>query len=595
MNFILLITLSIIPLIFCLVTFFGKYTHFRKRITIFLMLLAIWQIDVSILYSNEFFSNSTALIIFRSLRFAPIFQMAIIYFFSMRIMQECLESDQLSQKMISILHWLFNRTIFYILLAYCLFVYAVNFTPYGIQHLTVVKEFPQFPSHYYPVYGPLNFTFTINIYLTFITTMLFLFASLQVKNLPLKRFFISLNVSTIFIFIIGVMSGFLFIPLFFSSLSSLISTCVLFIGYTSVQSRTIEQINRELRDQSAFLEILMNVNPNYLYVRNQKKEIVALNKSFADLHGINPMIFHKTDEIFLMAKQKKWINPMKNCSHDIYEFEDVQGTNHLIEWTCKQINFQGEKNYSLCFGHDVTERMQNEEMIIKSENMRVLGEMAAGIAHEIKNPLTSIKGFIQLLNEDPECNTGYLKIISAEIDRINEVVGELLYMAKPQANTKSNSFFNIMDVIDHVKLLLDTTAIMTNVEIQTAGDPALHLRGFEEKLLKQVLLNIMKNSLEALSKGGKVKIKIERLMDDQIRIRVIDNGIGISREKLKRLGEPFYTTKEKGTGLGLTICHKIMRENNGSLQFKSKLGMGTVVDLIFVSQSNSNNELQTSS
>jgi len=207
--------------------------------------------------------------------------------------------------------------------------------------------------------------------------------------------------------------------------------------------------------------------------------------------------------------------------------------------------------------------------------------MAAGIAHEIRNPLTSIKGFITLLEDT---NKGrdkfYLSIIANEIDRINEVVSELLYMAKPQASEGFSHPYQLDKIVEEVVLLLDSTAIMNQATIEVVRYEEITCQSIEKKQLKQVLINLVKNSIEALPKGGKIRIKLEQ-DTSSIRFRIIDNGIGLSKDKIARLGEPFYTTKEKGTGLGLTVCFKTIKNNYGTLS--SKENLGTVVDMNLLS------------
>lgn len=228
----------------------------------------------------------------------------------------------------------------------------------------------------------------------------------------------------------------------------------------------------------------------------------------------------------------------------------------------------------------INQELKDErELLVKTENLRVLGEMAAGIAHEIKNPLTSIKGFIKLIDESVSESKEkyYLSIVSNEIDRINDVVGELLFMAKPQSSTQTRKKVNINKVIQDVKILLDVSA---STSIDICIKDYLETFAIEEKQMKQVLINILKNALESLSTNGMIRVKSEKMHDNKIRIRVIDNGAGITKAKLKRLGEPFYTTKERGTGLGLTVCFKIIRESNGQILFRSKERLGTIVDII---------------
>ena len=223
------------------------------------------------------------------------------------------------------------------------------------------------------------------------------------------------------------------------------------------------------------------------------------------------------------------------------------------------------------------ERKQAEEELLRSEKLAVVGELAAGVAHEIRNPLTSIKGFIQLLSRNKE-NVKYCIIILSEIERINGIVSEFLMIAKPQAqNLKS---LQIKGLIQDVISLLDAHAVLSNVQITCESDSKLSLVTGDESQLKQVFINVMKNAIDAMPNGGAMSVEARMYDEKEIMIRVMDRGCGIPKERLSKIGEPFYTTKEKGTGLGLMVSKRIMEAHHGEIKIMSEEGVGTIVDIV---------------
>nr|WP_235976435.1 HAMP domain-containing sensor histidine kinase [Niallia circulans] len=209
--------------------------------------------------------------------------------------------------------------------------------------------------------------------------------------------------------------------------------------------------------------------------------------------------------------------------------------------------------------------------------------MAASVAHEIRNPLTTIRGFIQLLKEKNDAS-GYETILLDEIDRINEVLKELLILSKPEAKENDNNALPITKAfleLKNLKVLFHALANEQNKEIILENRENKEIiASIDNSQFKQVLLNILKNSIEAIEpQTGKVKAILDQ-KDDFCRIRIIDNGDGISKERLARIGEPYYTSKEKGTGIGLTICLKLLKQNKGDMVVKSKEGWGTAVTIV---------------
>ncbi|MCQ6278497.1 ATP-binding protein [Bacillus sp. EB600] len=228
---------------------------------------------------------------------------------------------------------------------------------------------------------------------------------------------------------------------------------------------------------------------------------------------------------------------------------------------------------------DITELKDKEELIRKSEKLSIVGELAAAVAHEIRNPLTSIKGFLQLLNYKAEADEDkqYYQIMLSEIDRINLIVSEFMILSKPQAVTYQSE--NITSILTDVITLLETLAIVKNIEVTKALEPDMIVK-CERNQMKQVFINIFKNAIEAVSNNGKIDITVTKSKEDRVCIRFTDNGSGIPADLLSRLGEPFYTTKEKGTGLGLMVSHKIIEEHRGNINIKSEMNKGTTVDII---------------
>lgn len=237
----------------------------------------------------------------------------------------------------------------------------------------------------------------------------------------------------------------------------------------------------------------------------------------------------------------------------------------------------GESPYFFNVTRDITEKKQNEELILRTEKLSVIGELAASIAHEIRNPLTSLKGFIQYLQPEISDNSVITDIMLSELDRINFIVSELLVLAKPQ-NLHVKPII-LHSIIENVVNFLESEANLKNVEIMKKFGNTSVVINCEENQLKQVFINIMKNSLDAISANGKISIQTKLLSDNQVLIRFSDNGCGISPELLPRLGEPFYTTKEKGTGLGLLVSNKIIKDHQGSINITSEINKGTIVDI----------------
>jgi signal transduction histidine kinase len=270
---------------------------------------------------------------------------------------------------------------------------------------------------------------------------------------------------------------------------------------------------------------------------------------------------------------RKLGGPLTNIEHKLRRLD---GSKFFFEASSLAIVFGG-KDAVLTIGKDITERKEETERLLqKSEKLALLGQMAAGIAHEIRNPLTSIKGFIQLFKSN-SLKEEYYDIVLGELERINEIVGEFLILAKPSAAVFIEQDIKVL--IKDVVTLINTQSILSNVQIFAEFDRDLPMVSCEGNQFKQVILNLLKNAIEAMPNGGNIDVRVARKAEGRLSVQIIDQGVGIPKERIPTLGEPFFTTKEKGTGLGLMTCFKIIESHNGKLDIHSKLNEGTTVEI----------------
>lgn len=282
------------------------------------------------------------------------------------------------------------------------------------------------------------------------------------------------------------------------------------------------------------------------------------------------------------------IKPLKNIE---YKLKRQDGTTMDFEVSSLKIIFEGVEAV-LSIGKDITEKNeQTDQLLQKSEKLALLGQMAAGIAHEIRNPLTSIRGFVQLFKGDQDQNV-YYDIVLSELDRINGIVGEFLFLSKPTTTAMQER--DVKKLINDVVPLIQTQTILSNIQIGMEYESNLPYVYCDENQLKQVFLNILKNATEAMPNGGTIDLKVKKGKVKGVLIQIADQGVGIPKERIPKLGEPFYTTKEKGTGLGLMTCYKIIENHKGQLQIESEVNQGTTVQIFLPSASDVLKETGTS-
>jgi signal transduction histidine kinase len=220
---------------------------------------------------------------------------------------------------------------------------------------------------------------------------------------------------------------------------------------------------------------------------------------------------------------------------------------------------------------------KTEAQLIRSDKLAALGQLAAGIAHEIRNPLTSINILIHSMTEDLPSGDSHkedLKVIEEEINRINEIVDQFLRFAKPARPLLEKA--DVLSVFEETLQLLRPQIEKQQIVIQK-GFQALPIIQMDREQMKQAILNLLLNAIQAMPGGGHLTLRSQNSKDGQwIHILIKDSGVGIPDEDMNRLFDPFFSTKERGIGLGLSIAHRIIDQHHGKIEVESAPGKGTL-------------------
>ena len=251
-----------------------------------------------------------------------------------------------------------------------------------------------------------------------------------------------------------------------------------------------------------------------------------------------------------------------------YPFHDMDGSLLVLE-----------------LGIDVTEHKQMEKEIAHLDRLNLVGEMAAGIGHEIRNPLTAVRGLLQLLGEkeDNAKYKEYYDIMIEELDRSNSIITEFLSLAKNKpVQLKAH---NLNQMVNAMLPLISADAAITDKCVETDLNNISELQ-LDEKEIRQLILNLVRNGMEEMPRGGKITIKTYEDKGEVV-LAIADQGKGIDPEILKNIGTPFLTTKENGTGLGLAVCYSIAARHNAVIEIKTGTG-GTTFYIKFKNSSNYN-------
>lgn len=363
----------------------------------------------------------------------------------------------------------------------------------------------------------------------------------------------------------------------------------LLIGLSGVISLLLAQGYRSARTSlsrvRAFSDSLVENMPMGLVAVDASGRIVAFNQTAESVlqQVAGDVIGRNADEILpetcrrliaSLGKEKRIIAGEIDCP-----FAD--GHTVPLEVIATVLKEGGEAAGIVLLFRDITEVRRLKKEIARNQHLASLGSLAAGVAHEIRNPLSSIKGFATYFRERYRDNPEDEKtagIMIREVDRLNRVISQLLDYARPM--TMQRQEVSIQDIIRHALRMVETHARETGVVLQADLPADIPATGIDPDRMKQVFLNLFLNALSALETGGMLSVAMTELPDGRIRIEVRDTGVGIAPQDLGRIFDPYFTTKPSGAGLGLAIVQKIIDAHNAEIQIASTPGQGTTVTIL---------------
>ncbi|NMA13943.1 MAG: PAS domain S-box protein [Clostridia bacterium] len=264
--------------------------------------------------------------------------------------------------------------------------------------------------------------------------------------------------------------------------------------------------------------------------------------------------------------------------HEV-EYEEPNGMIFLVSTSIVR-DEMGNIKEVIASAKDITEKKRLEQILINNEKLAAIGTMAAGIVHEVRNPMFIVRGFLQLLQAevDSTCGREYLDIALEEIDRANTVLSDFLSFAKPTSPRRTP--VKLHSLINEICQMIEGEIALRNIKLEVVHSDNDPLIAIDKNQIKQALLNILKNAIEALESDGKIRLVVSQdKKTGAAMIIVEDNGRGMDEGTVTKIFEPFFTEKETGTGLGMPISYRIIKNHDGSIEIDSVTGRGTRVTI----------------
>ncbi|PEQ31438.1 PAS domain-containing sensor histidine kinase [Bacillus cereus] len=354
------------------------------------------------------------------------------------------------------------------------------------------------------------------------------------------------------------------------------------VGAIGIDITKRKRMEEKLKQTSNELELIFKAIPDLYFLSEldgtiKDCKVNSVSKFYVPIEEFIGKKFQEILPVPIIKQFEKAINQIKTSSAPVLIDYSLQLDDEIYYFEARLLPLFEDK--IMIIVRDITERTITTELLKKSDTLNAVGQLAAGVAHKVRNPLTVIKGFMQLLQQEVGKDKECLSLILSEISSIEKVIQEFLSIAKPNAAVFEPK--NLCTILDNVVDLISTQAIMKNIRITLNVDAENLLVECCEIQLKQVFYSILQNSIEAIQNGQEIIISVKKHNSTEIKISILDKGIGIPSERIKRLGEPFYSTKEKGTGVGLMMSYRIIESHGGKISIKSQVGKGTTVTLFF--------------
>lgn len=371
----------------------------------------------------------------------------------------------------------------------------------------------------------------------------------------------------------------------------IMAAILLLIWFAGIFSLFMVQAYRSTRTSlsriRAFSDTVVENMPIGLMATDVDKKIVSVNQTAESVLELTPGEVIGTDAREVLPIELCGVAEELSTSEGIIEKEiDCHLKNgRTIPLDVSVSSLEGDDGaYLGCIVlfRDMTEIQSLKREIERSERLASLGRLAAGIAHEIRNPLSSIKGFATYFRErykDVPDDQKTADIMVQEVERLNRVISQLLEFARPLTMEKKPT--SLKTLIQHSLKVVASQAREKGITIETEFSEDAKDVSIDPDRINQVLLNLHLNAVEAMENGGLLTVKVDSHEESgHIRVTVADSGAGIDSKDLNRIFDPYFTTKQSGTGLGLAIVHKIIESHGGEVKVESEVGKGTTVSIL---------------
>jgi two-component system nitrogen regulation sensor histidine kinase GlnL len=357
------------------------------------------------------------------------------------------------------------------------------------------------------------------------------------------------------------------------------------------------QLYTEVQDSKIRNEIMLDQLVSGVIVANPERKISLFNHEAQRITGIEDSAAVGKDisdlpSAICLALKTTLQNKMgeRNVEARLYEQDETRKSLHIRMGTTYLLGHDQKPMGALLVFTDMTELKSLEEQVRRSDQLSSVGTLAAGMAHEIKNPLVTIKTFTQLLPEryeDADFREDFSSLVAHEVSRIDEIVNELLSFSKP---TRPHLIpMNLNDVIGQILKLTHEQMAQKNIVVNDGRNASKHRILGDAKLLSQALINLTLNAVEAIGKDGTITIGStnctyrfangegpdQSAIKECIRIQISDSGQGIAPDHIKKIFDPFFTRKSEGTGMGLSVAHGIIQDHHAIIDVESETGKGS--------------------
>ncbi|MGV4275870.1 two-component system sensor histidine kinase AtoS [Citrobacter farmeri] len=351
-------------------------------------------------------------------------------------------------------------------------------------------------------------------------------------------------------------------------------------------SRSVNALAQTLRETKTLNDLIIENAADGVIAIDRQGDVTTMNPAAEMITGytLNELVGQPyatlfSDPHFASPVLDTLAHGTEHLAQEV-SFPARDRTIELSVTTSRIHNPNGELIGALVIFSDLTARKETQRRLAQTERLATLGELMAGVAHEVRNPLTAIRGYVQIIRQQTSLpvHQEYLSVVLKEIDSINRVIQQLLDFSRPRQSQWQQVLLN--SLIEETLILVQTSGVQARIAFNVEQDKELSAIVADRELLKQVILNILINAVQAISTCGEIRIRTLSYSATQQAVIIEDNGCGIDIALQKKIFDPFFTTKASGTGLGLALSQRIINAHQGDIHVASMPGCGATFTLI---------------